>query len=90
MSPAEKLLAAHFAARGYIRRPNPDRLSEGHYVYKKGTEVRLVVDTRAELAEVRAALREVGFKPGRPFDKGGQIVQPIYGAAAADWFERTS
>lgn len=83
---AEALLATHFAERGYIRYPNPVRLSEGSQIYRKGSEVRLVVDTREELDEVREALRLVGFRPARPFLKGSSHVQPVYGASAVEWF----
>lgn len=88
--PAERLLAARFAESGYIRRPNAARIKEGRQEYKKGTEVRLVVETRAELAEVRTALRAMGLRPGRPFQKHTRFVQPVYGAEAAKWFARVT
>jgi hypothetical protein len=81
-------LAEYFTNHGYVRRPSKDRLKEGYTQYKKGTEVRLVVPTRAELQKVRAALRQVGLEPGRPFVKHSRFVQPVYGAEALAWFRR--
>lgn len=73
-------LAGLFRRNGYVRWQNADRLEdEGYAVYKKGDEVRLVVDTRAELAEVRRLLRAAGFKRSKPFRKARQYRQPIYG-----------
>lgn len=87
---ARRLLAECFAERGYIRRPNKARFDEGSEGYKKGTEVRLVLDTRAELREVRRALRRVGFYPSKMFMKHGRYVQPVYGDEAEEWFRRAS
>ncbi len=73
-------LAALFRRNGYVRRQSAARLNaEGYGAYKKGDEVRLVADSRAELAEVRRLLRAAGFKPGRPFRKANQYRQPLYG-----------
>lgn len=87
---ARRLLAQLFLERGYVRQPNPTRLREGYTAYKKGTEVRLVAETRAVLTEVRAALRAVGLRPGRAFLKNGRYVQPVYGKDALEWFERAA
>lgn len=73
-------LAGFFHRNGYVRQQNADRLAaEGHTRYKKGDEIRLVTDTKAELAEIRRLLRATGFKFGRPFRKSNQYRQPIYG-----------
>lgn len=87
---AETILALYFAEAGYVRTPNPVRLSEGSQIYRKGWEVRLVVDTPEELDEVRNALELVGFRLARPFLKAGRHVQPVYGADAVDWFLEVS
>ncbi len=80
-------LAGFFHRNGYVRWQNPGRLdAEGHQAYKKGDEVRLVADSRKELAVMRRLLREAGFKPGRPFPKGRQFRQPLYGREAVERF----
>lgn len=73
-------LAAFFRRNGYVRWQNVKRLeSQGWRIYKKGDEVRLVADTKRELALIRRLLRQAGFKPGRSFVKGRQYRQPVYG-----------
>ena len=41
-----------------------------------------------ELQALRRALRQVGFKPGRPFRKARQYRQPVYGREAVERFLR--
>lgn len=74
-------LAAYFHRNGYVRTINPERRKEGWKVYKKGAEVRLVAESKGELAEIRRLLRQAGFKRARPFAKGNQWRQPVYGVA---------
>lgn len=75
-----KQLAVFFNRNGYIRWQDADRVAEeGWRIYKKGDEVRLVAHTTSELFKIRRLLREAGFNPGRPFRKGRQWRQPIYG-----------
>lgn len=77
---AGKRLARYFWRNGYVRRQDSVRVSQdGPAKYKKGDEVRLVAQSEAELQEIRLLLVEAGFQPGRPFAKGRQIRQPIYG-----------
>jgi hypothetical protein len=86
-STSTKQLAAFFRRNGYVRRQNEKRLNtEGWSQYKKGDEVRLVVNSQPDLAQVRRLLRQAGFKLGRPFAKGRQTVQPIYGRQAVERF----
>ena len=73
----EKELARLFWRNGYVRWQDPERSTDTQ-VYKKGNEVRLVADTKQELAHIRRLLRAAGFEPGRPFAKGNQFRQPIY------------
>ena len=76
-----------FRRNGYVRWQDEERLTgEGGQVYKKGNEVRLVADSAKELAEVRRLLVAAGFKPGRPFVKGRQYRQPVYGKLAVARF----
>ncbi len=78
-SPADQL-AWFFRRNGYVRRQNAERRAEeGYAFYKKGHEVRLVAESLQELALIRQLLRRVGLKPGRPFRKGHQYRQPLYG-----------
>jgi len=73
-------LAELFRRNGYVRMQDPKRLKkEGYGSYKKGDEIRLVAETKAELAEVRKLLKAAGFEPGKPFEKATQYAQPIYG-----------
>jgi hypothetical protein len=80
-------LGAFFRRNGYVRRQSADRLAaEGYEAYKKGDEVRLVADSKAELRAIRRLLRAAGFTPGRPFPKANQWRQPVYGRAAVARF----
>ncbi len=82
----EALLVELFQRSGYMRVPNAERRDEEKQAYKKGYEIRLVVDTKRELADVRRLLRQLELKGGKPFQKGNRWVQPIYGKAALDRF----
>lgn len=68
---------------GYVRRPDLARRNsaDGH-TYKKGWEVRFTARTEAEIAEIRDLVTAAGFAPARPFFKGHQLIQPVYGIAA--------
>lgn len=80
-------LASFFRRNGFVRRQDPQRLAdEGWERYKKGDELRLVAESAKELRLIRRLLREAGFKPGRPFAKGRQYRQPIYGRQAVARF----
>lgn len=68
-----------FGRNGYIFWQDPDRLESEGRAYKKGDEVRMAAATKTELAEIRRLLKLAGFKIGRPFTKGKQFRQPIYG-----------
>ena len=81
------ILAVFFRRNGYVRRQNTERKDrEGHAGYKKGDELRFVAGSSDELALIRRVLQQAGLKPGRPFVKGNQIRQPVYGRAAVKWF----
>lgn len=76
-----KRLAQFYDRAGYLRWPDGQRLDkDGPQVYKKGAELRLVADSKPELAEIRRLLKAAGFKLARPFSKGRQYRQPLYGA----------
>ena len=76
-----KRLAELFRRNGYVRSVNPVRRLVDGRLYKKGAEVRLVAESKAELAEIRRLLKRAGFKRARPFAKARQWRQPIYGVA---------
>jgi hypothetical protein len=85
-SPAIRLKQL-FRLNGCVRVPNRKRIKRlGRQKYKKGYEVRLVAATRQELKQIRQLLRQIGFKPAKPFRKARRIAQPVYGKAAVKWF----
>ncbi len=80
-------LACFYSRNGCVRRQNRDRLSqEGYVAYKKGDELRLAASNSEELARLRRLLTQAGFRPGRPFAKGRQQIQPVYGREAVRRF----
>lgn len=82
-------LAQFFHRNGCMRLPNETRRQEeGPRKYKKGYEIRLVARNEAELEELGRLLQEAGFKLGRPYQKGKQTVQPIYGRQAIERFRQ--
>jgi hypothetical protein len=84
---AVRALARLFQRNGFVRWQDPRRLAaEGWGHYKKGDELRLVARSAQELRLVRRLLRKAGFEPGRPFAKGRQFGQPIYGRRAVARF----
>lgn len=84
---ARALVIRSFRANGYVRMPNLKKRSKaGSQVYKKGYEVRLVADDRAQVKQLQAALRVLGIQPGRVFPKHSKIIVPIYGREAVEYF----
>jgi hypothetical protein len=77
---ALKKLRESYRKNGYVRRQNMARVKKvGWRRYHKGEEVRLVASSRTELQLLRRLLRTAGFEPAKPFAKGRQFRQPIYG-----------
>ena len=76
-----KRLTELFRRNRYVRSVNPVRRLVNGRLYKKGAEVRLVAESKAELAEIRRLLKLAGFKRARPFAKARQWRNPIYGVA---------
>ncbi|MFH1743598.1 MAG: hypothetical protein ABIH23_31730 [bacterium] len=82
-----KQLAEFYHRNGYVRRQDARRYrKEGHRLYKKGDEIRLVADSKRELQTIRRLLKQAGFKPGRPFVHYNQYRQPLYGRDAVARF----
>lgn len=76
-----------FRRGGYVRSADlAKRKERGSERYKKGYEVRFVLDTESELKDVRRLLKAAGYKPGKPFEKHAKIVQPVYGRVAVEAF----
>ena len=73
-------LAALFHRNGYVRPPAEKRLlGLGYGRFRRGFEFRLTASSRTELRLIRDLLHAADFKPGRPFIKGRQYRQPVYG-----------
>ena len=75
----EALLRRAFERNAYFRMPNAERREDEPDTYKKGYEVRLVLESADELAAVRSALEELDFKLAASFQHGRRVAQPIYG-----------
>ena len=75
-------LAELHSRNGCFRVPSARNLDERPWTYKKGWEVRIVVDDQDALGEVQALLERVGLRPGTPYAKHQKIVQPVYGRGA--------
>lgn len=86
LSRAAGQLRVFYQRNGYIRRVDPVRQLRDGQLYKKGAEVRLVADSDRELHRIRRLLRLAGFSPGKPFRKGKQWRQPLYGVEAVARF----
>ena len=85
---ALRALMRFFERNGYVRSPDPKKQRRFGSDYKKGYEVRLVADSKAELREIRRLLKEAGFKVARSFEKNYRYVQPVYGQEAVERFLR--
>jgi hypothetical protein len=83
---AERLLTTFFERNGCVRLVNEKRREQEGQKYKKGYEVRLVAYSEEELKNIRQLLLRVGFKVGKSYKKHRQIIQPIYGKTAVEWF----
>ncbi len=81
-----RLLVRLYERNGYLRIPNAKRRKTESNTYKMGYEIRIVGDTKREIADIRRLIRAAGLKPGKPFLKHKQWVQPIYGRATMESF----
>lgn len=69
-----------YRRNGYVRWPIGERMEEeDSRSYRKGYEVRLVANSPDELDHIQGLLREAGFRVAKPFRKGRQHRQPVYG-----------
>ena len=75
-------LRAFVRRNSCLRQPDPRRLRHREGEYKKGWELRIILESNEELARVRRLLRAAGLEPARPFAKRRQWIQPVYGRDA--------
>jgi len=68
-----------FRRNGCVRRPNLERRQTENQRYKKGYEVRLLARDQGELELICRCLRLVHLRHGRPYDKRGWKLVPLYG-----------
>lgn len=80
--PRSDSLAYFLQRNSCLRRPSSQRRKEGAEAYKKGWELRIVVDSSSELAQVRRLLRTAGLTPAKAYRKRQKWVQPVYGREA--------
>jgi hypothetical protein len=80
-------LVEFFRRNGYMRVPNQALREDAPRAYKKGYEIRLVARSQRELSTMRRLLRQVDLRPGKPFPKHNQWVQPVYGRDSMDRFK---
>jgi hypothetical protein len=80
-------LVEFFRRNGYMRVPNQALREDAPREYKKGYEIRLVARSQRELSTMRRLLRQVDLRPGKPFPKHNQWVQPVYGRDSMDRFK---
>jgi len=81
-------LVEFYTRNGYMRVPDETRRQEESRTYKMGYEIRLVAQTKRELALIRRLLRSAGLKPGKSYGKSNQWCQPIYGKQAMVRFKQ--
>lgn len=86
-NPAVQQLAEFFRRNGYVRPPKEKRdAAPGRGEFRRGYEFRLTAQSKTELRLIRRLLRQAGFAPGRPFAKGNQFRQPVYGREELERF----
>lgn len=83
----ETILARYYHRKGYMRLPNEKRRKADKQKYKKGYEVRFVAHSESELKQIRQALTNTGFKPGKPYRRFNQFIQPVYGKRTVENFK---
>jgi hypothetical protein len=75
-------LAFFLQRNSCLRRPSTLRKKEGAEAYKKGWEMRIVVESAAELTQLRRLLRRSGQLPAKAYRKRNKWIQPVYGREA--------
>lgn len=80
--PRSSTLAFFLQRNSCLRRPNSLRKKEGAEAYKKGWEMRIVVESATELTQLRRLLRKSGQTPAKAYRKRNKWIQPVYGREA--------
>lgn len=83
----ESLLAFLYLERGCCRVPDPARRRDAPRDYKKGYEVRLVLETDRQARRARWLVERAGLTAGKAYDKGSRVVLPVYGRKSLETFE---
>jgi len=81
-NPRTGTLAFYVQRNSCLRRPSSTRRKEGAEAYKKGWELRIVLESSAELTRLRRLLRDRGHQPPKAYRKRQKWVQPVYGREA--------
>jgi hypothetical protein len=68
-------LRALFERNGYVRSGRRAGTKDTH----RGYEIRFGAFDAAERERIGGLLRTCGYRPGRPFEKGGMFRVPVYG-----------
>ncbi len=75
------VLRKYFDLGGHVRRQSPAKIKAmGRQTYKKGDEIRFAIYPD-EADELYDALEALGVRYGAAYEKGHQLVVPIYGRA---------
>lgn len=81
-------LAWYFRRNGCARHPSLRMRRISGAAYKKGYEIRLVAWDEEELQDIQNLLAAAGLSAGKPWTKGSQTIQPIYGREPYERFMR--
>jgi hypothetical protein len=74
-----------FERCGYFRRCDPKRRAREGASYKKGYEIRFVLDSEHSVQTLRQLLAAAGLAAGSPYRKNRRIILPVYGRQAVEW-----
>ena len=81
-----KRLVSLLQRNGCFRSPHQKLRKKLGQQYKKGWEVRFILNSGKELSEVRRLLKGLDIQGGSAYKKRSQWVQPIYGKDAVGRF----
>ncbi len=86
---ALKIIRKYYAEGGRVRNRIEKRVlrESKKQKYKKGFEVRIVVEDDTEYQELIQALCICDITAGRPYAHHSYWIVPIYGKKQVEWFE---
>ena len=73
----EQRLLARFLATGYVRSADPEKRRQDGRRYRKGYEVRIVLEAAADVRRVRAWAEALGLRAGSSYAKHNRLVLPL-------------